>query len=117
MRLKFEGSLARNARFGVPKSQDGRSFLRFAWQAQYFRDVSISACHFCVAGAALCTAAFCICVAGAAFCDVLKVVFHESQCQGCVNVTQCQKSWQAQHFVTALKTCGSLARSNDFGGL
>ena len=29
-RVKFEGSLARNARFGVSKSQDGRSFLRFA---------------------------------------------------------------------------------------
>ena len=27
-------------------------------------------------------------------------------------MTQCQKSWQAQHFVTALKTCGSLAKSN-----
>ena len=30
--MKFEGSLARNARFGVSKSQDGRSFSRFAWQ-------------------------------------------------------------------------------------
>ena len=74
-RVKFEGSLARNARFGVSKSQDGRSFLRFAWQAQYFRGVSISACHFCVAGAALCNAAFGVCVAGAAFCGVSKVLF------------------------------------------
>ena len=73
--MKFEGSLARNARFGASKSEDGRSFLHFAWQAQYFRGVSISACHFSVAGAALCNVAFCICVAGAAFCDVSKVLF------------------------------------------
>ena len=75
LRVKFEGSLARNARFGASKSPDGRSFSGFAWQAQYFRGVSISACHFGVAGAALCNVAFCICVAGAAFCDVLKVLF------------------------------------------
>ena len=92
--MKFEGSLARNARFGSSKSPDGRSFSCFAWQVQYFRGVSISACHFGVAGAALCNVAFCICVAGAAFCDV-----------------------QAQHLVTALKTCGSLAKSNTFGGM
>ena len=73
--MKFEGSLARNTRFGASKSQDGRSFLRFAWQAQYFRGVSTSACHFCVAGAANCNVALCTCVAGAAFCDVLKVFF------------------------------------------
>ena len=73
--MKFEGSLARNARFDASKSQDGRSFLRFAWQAQYFRGVSISACDFCVAGAVLGNVALCICVAGAAFCDVFKVLF------------------------------------------
>ena len=75
LRVKFEGSLARNARFDASKSQSGRSFSRFAWQAQYFRGVSISGCHFCVAGAALGNVAFCICVAGAAFCDVPKVLF------------------------------------------
>ena len=74
-KMKSGGSLARNARFGASKSPDGRSFSCFAWQAQYFRGVSISACHFGVAGAALCNVAFCICVAGAAFCDVLKVLF------------------------------------------
>ena len=74
-RVKFEGSLARNARFGSSKCPDGRSFSCFAWQVQYFRGVSISACHFGVAGAALCNVTFCICVAGAAFCDVLKVFF------------------------------------------
>ena len=35
--MKSGGSLARNARFGAPKSQNGRSFSRFAWQAQDFR--------------------------------------------------------------------------------
>ena len=74
-RVKFEGSLARNARFGSSKSPDGRSFSCFAWQVQYFRGVSISACHFGMAGAALCNVTFCICVAGAAFSDVLKVLF------------------------------------------
>ena len=29
--------------------------------------------------------------------------FDESQCQGCANITQCQRSWQGQHFVSALK--------------
>ena len=53
-RVKTRGSLARNARFGASKSQDGRSFSRFAWQAQYFRIVTISACRFRVVGAALC---------------------------------------------------------------
>ena len=45
------------------------------------------------------------------------IFFNESQCQGSANVTQCQKSWQAQHFVTALKSCGSLAKSDTFGAL
>ena len=39
-RVKTRGSLARNARFGASDSQDGRLFSRFAWQAQYFGDVS-----------------------------------------------------------------------------
>ena len=95
-------SLARNARCGVSNSQDGRSFSRFAWQAQYFGDVSI--------------------------CQYQRVVFTwqaehfvtwrmrffcESQCQGSANMThmtQCQKSWQAQHFVSALKSGGSFAK-------
>ena len=50
--MKFEGSLARNARFGASKSPDGRSFrvlrgrrnleacqyqrVTLAWQAQHF---------------------------------------------------------------------------------
>ena len=72
-RVKIRGSLARNARFDASKSQSARSFSRFAWQAQYFRGVSRSACRFRVAGAALSAHAFCICVAGAAFCDVAKV--------------------------------------------
>ena len=58
----------------APKSQSGRTFSRFAWQAQYFnRGVSRSARRFRVAGAALSAHSFCICVAGAAFCDVAKV--------------------------------------------
>ena len=32
-RVKTRGRLARNARFGASKAQDGRSFSRFAWQA------------------------------------------------------------------------------------
>ena len=48
---------------------------------------------------------------------VQSAIFHESHCQGCANVTQWQKSWQAQHLATAWKTCGSLAKSNTFGGL
>ena len=71
--MKIRGSLARNARFDASKSQSARSFSRFAWQAQYFRGVSRSACRFRVAGAALFANAFRICVAGAAFCDVAKV--------------------------------------------
>ena len=71
-RVKIRGSLARNARFGASKSQSGRTFSRFAWQAQHFRGMSISACRFRVAGAALSAHSFCICVAGAAFCDVAK---------------------------------------------
>ena len=66
-KMKSGGSLARNAHFGTSKSPDGRSFSCFAWQARYFRGVSISARHFGVAGAALCNVAVCICVAGAAF--------------------------------------------------
>ena len=38
--------------------------LRFAWQAQYFRNVSQLACMFFVAGAALCAAASSIFLAG-----------------------------------------------------
>ena len=40
-------------------------------------------------------------------------VFCESQCQGSANMThmtQCQKSWQAQNFVSALKSGRSLAK-------
>ena len=72
-RVKIRGSLARNARFDASKSQRGRTFSRFAWQAQYFRGVSRSACCFRVAGTILSAPAFYICVAGAAFCDVAKV--------------------------------------------
>ena len=39
--------------------------------------------------------------------------FCESQCQGSANMThmtQCQKSCQAQHFVSALKSGGSVAK-------
>ena len=43
-----------------------------------------------------------------------KCLFHESQCQGRAHETQCQKSWQAQHFVTALKNAGSLAKNHIF---
>ena len=32
-----------------------------------------------------------------------KCFCHESQCQGCANMTQCRTSWQVQHLVTALK--------------
>ena len=46
-----------------------------------------------------------------------KRFFHESHWQGCANMTQWQKSWQAQHLVTALKSRGSLAKSNTFGAL
>ena len=50
-------------------------FACFAWQAQYFGSVSMQACRFFVAGAALCDVAFRDVVAGAAFCDVAKVLF------------------------------------------
>ena len=73
--MKSGGSLARNARFGAPKSQNVRSFSCFAWQAQYFGSVSMQARRFFVAGAALCDVAFRDVVAGAAFCDVAKVLF------------------------------------------
>ncbi len=51
------------------------------------------------------------------FVTCWKYFFHESHWQGCANMTQWQKSWRAQHLVTALKTCGRLAKSNTFGGL
>ena len=75
----------------------------------------MQACCFLVAGAALGNAAFRVCVTGAAFYDVSKVLLPLSQ--GCANMTQWEKSWQAQHFVTALKSCGSLAKSHTFGAL
>ena len=34
----------------------------------------------------------------------------ESHCQGCANMTQCQKSWQGQFFVSCLKSGGSVAK-------
>ena len=34
--MEFEGSLARNARFGASNFQGERSFSHFAWQAQDF---------------------------------------------------------------------------------
>ena len=34
--MKFQRSLARNARFDASNSQGERSFSRFAWQAQDF---------------------------------------------------------------------------------
>ena len=34
--MKFEGSIARNARFDAANFQGERSFSRFAWQAQDF---------------------------------------------------------------------------------
>ena len=71
--MKIRGSLARNARFDASKSHSARSFSRFAWQAQYFRGASRSACRFSVAGAGLSADACRICVAGATFCDVAKV--------------------------------------------
>ena len=53
------------------------------------------ACRFLAAGAALCAAAFYKFVAGATFFfDVAKVVFDDSQCQGCTNMTQGQQPWQ-----------------------
>ena len=73
--MKSGASLARNARFGAPKSQNVRSFSCFAWQAQYFGSDSMQARRFFVAGAALCDVAFRDVVAGAAFCDVAKVLF------------------------------------------
>ena len=73
--MKSGGSLARNALFGGVKSQNGRSFSCFAWQAQYFGSVSMQARCFFVAGAALCDVTFRDVVAGAAFCDVAKVLF------------------------------------------
>ena len=37
--------------------------------------------------------------------------FDASQCQGCANITQCQKSWHGQHFVSCLKSGRSVANS------
>ena len=74
--------------------------VTFAWQAQYFA-----------------MRRFAFAWQAQHFVTWPKCFFDESQCQGSANVTQCQKSWQAQHLATALKTCGSLAKSNDFGGL
>ena len=71
--VQIRGSLARNARFGVSNSEDGRLFSNLARPTQYFRGVLISACRFRLAGAAFSVHSFCICVTGAVFCDVAKV--------------------------------------------
>ena len=93
--MKSRGSLARNARFGASKSQDGRSFSRFAWQAQYFGGVSRSACCFCVAGAALSVYEFCF----------------AWQAQHLVTWRRRgPKPWQGQHLVMSLKNCESIAK-------
>ena len=55
--VKTGGSLARNAFFDASTSQAGRSRVRFAWQVQHFGSVSILACRFLVAGAAVCDVA------------------------------------------------------------
>ena len=52
--------------------------MRFAWQAQCFRSVSMLACHFLAAGAALCAGAPCNSVAGATICDVAKCCLMKS---------------------------------------
>ena len=68
--MKSGGSLAQNALFGASNSQAGRSRVCFAWQAHYFRSVSIFVRRFLVAGATLCACAFYNLGAGAALCDV-----------------------------------------------
>ena len=49
--------------------------MRFAWQARYFRSVSMLARRFLVAGTALCAGALFNLVTGAAFCDVTIMLF------------------------------------------
>ena len=57
--------------------------MRFEWQAQYSRSVSMLACRFLVAGTALCVCAFYNFVAGARFCVTWRRwCFDESQWQG-----------------------------------
>ena len=109
--MKSRGSLARNARFGAPKSQNVRSFSCFAWQAQYFGSVSMQSCRFFVAGAALCDVAFRDVVAGAAFCDLAKVLFPRiAMAVTSKRDTTAMISWQAQDLVIVLKIGGSFAK-------
>ena len=108
--VKSGGSLARNARFCASNSQAGRSrfFLRgrratlgacqylrvvFSWQAQRFVLVD-----------------FAILWQAQHYVTWCNGWFNESQCQGCTNMTQCQKSWQGQHSVTCLNCGGSVAK-------
>ena len=116
--VKFEGNLARNPRFGASKShkmgghfrvlRDKRNTLEayqrkrvvFSWQAQHFA-----------------MRRFALAWQAQHFVACPQCFFHESQCEGCTNMTQCQKPWHAQLFVTALKSCGSLAKNNTFGAL
>ena len=72
-----------------------RKRVVFSWQAQ----------HFAIRRFALVWQAL-------HFVTWRKWFFYEPQCQGCANKTQCQKSWQAQHIVTALKSGASLAKNH-----
>ncbi len=39
-----------------------------------------------------------------------RCCFDESQCQGCANMTHCQKSWWGQHFASASNSGGSFTK-------
>ena len=93
--MQIRGSLARNARFDASNCQRGRSFSRFAWQAQYFGGVSISACDFCVAGAALSASEFRFAWQAQHFVTWQRMI---------------QKPWQGQRFVLFLKNGESIAK-------
>ena len=73
--------------------------------------VSMPACRFIVAGAALCAAAFCNLVAGAAFGDVAKVLFSRIAVSGLCKHDTVSKAVAGAAFLSALKSGGSFPKS------
>ena len=94
--MKIRGSLARNARFGASKSQSGRTFSRFAWQAQYF----IEACQDQRVLFAWQAQHFLLIHFAFAWQAQHFVTWRRSS----------QKSWQGQHLVMSLKNCESIVK-------
>ena len=67
----------------------------FSWQAQHFVLV-----HFTIP------------LQAQHFVTWPRCCFDELRCQGCANMTQCQKSWQGQHFCELLEKWRQLRKDH-----